>query len=93
MKIIYKNPEWIESRINELEYRLSEIQKEYLAELEKASTIFHRGINFEDDYRVQNIRKQITYCLLVSAPTMIVTVESEEEKERLKGLLEKGETE
>lgn len=89
MKIIHKNPEWIENRIKELEYQLQEIQQEYLIELEKASTIFNRRRNFEDDYRVQTIRNQIAYYISISVPTIIVMAENKEDEERLKELQER----
>lgn len=90
MKITYKNPEWIDNRINELQCQLLDIRNEYLANIEKEPVVPYRKTNFEDDYRVNVIRRQIAYYYTFSTPTIIVIPENEDDKLRLRELLNNG---
>lgn len=61
-----------------------------MVNIEKESVITHHKTNFEDDYRVKVIQRQIAYYRMISVPTIIVTAENEDDKSRLKELINNG---
>lgn len=90
MKVESIMPDWAVDEINRLNKTISTIENNYLSVLEPySSPKAHERIlrQMKTDPTIQLCQRRIAEIHTYSVPTIIITAESEEDKERLEGIL------
>lgn len=91
MKIESVMPDWAVEEINRLNGTIATIQENYLVAIDRYSTMemAERIVrNMKADPTIHICQRRISEIYMRSVPTIIITAESKEDKERLEGLSE-----
>lgn len=89
MKIEYVLPKRDRERIAEYEKQIEEIKQSYIHTYEKQPFRCHElDRQTRNDRRIQVLQKCITNIYMMSVGKYIITAESEEDRERIRELLE-----